>query len=76
MSEPKQYYTYILESAEGCLFIANPDLPERFRRGATLNEPKPETFYGTGPFGYTDYPALTWSHRGGKTRGNFCTKYA
>jgi N-ethylmaleimide reductase len=40
------------------LFIANPDLPERFRRRAPLNEPKPATFYAKGPEGYTDYPAL------------------
>ncbi|MCM5705195.1 alkene reductase [Larsenimonas salina] len=39
-------------------FIANPDLPERFRREATLNEPNPDTFYGGGAEGYTDYPFL------------------
>ena len=44
--------------AFGKLYIANPDLPERFRRDAPLNEPRPETFYGSGPAGYTDYPAL------------------
>ena len=44
--------------AFGRLFIANPDLPERFARGARLNEPDPETFYGGGEAGYTDYPAL------------------
>ena len=42
----------------GKLFIANPDLPRRFRRNALLNEPNPETFYGGGAEGYTDYPAL------------------
>ena len=42
----------------GKLFIANPDLVERFRQGAALNEPVPETFYEHGPEGYTDYPAL------------------
>lgn len=42
----------------GQLFIANPDLPERFAKGAPLNPPKPETFYGDGPAGYTDYPFL------------------
>ena len=42
----------------GRLFIANPDLPERFRTGAALNEPNPKTFYIPGPAGYTDYPAL------------------
>jgi N-ethylmaleimide reductase len=62
---------YSLESAEaglragefdavsfGKAFIANPDLPERFRRGAPLNEPNEKTFYGGGAEGYTDYPAL------------------
>ena len=44
--------------AFGKLFIANPDLPERFARGALLNEPDPETFYGGNEVGYTDYPAL------------------
>ena len=39
-------------------FIANPDLPERFRRGAELNEPDPSTFYGGDEHGYTDYPFL------------------
>ncbi|MES2438277.1 MAG: alkene reductase [Verrucomicrobiota bacterium] len=38
--------------------IANPDLVERFRTGAPLNEPDPSTFYGEGPVGYTDYPFL------------------
>ncbi|GGY47326.1 alkene reductase [Parvularcula lutaonensis] len=42
----------------GRLFIANPDLPERFRRNAKLNEPNPDTFYGGGAEGYTDYPFL------------------
>jgi 2,4-dienoyl-CoA reductase-like NADH-dependent reductase (Old Yellow Enzyme family) len=45
--------------AFGKLFIANPDLPQRFALGAPLNEPDPSTFYATGPRGYTDYPALT-----------------
>ena len=44
--------------AFGQLFIANPDLPERFRVGASLNAPRPELFYGQGPQGYTDYPSL------------------
>lgn len=44
--------------AFGILFIANPDLPERFRLGAPLNEPDPSTFYAPGPKGYTDYPFL------------------
>lgn len=43
----------------GRLFIANPDLPERIRRGASLNEPRRETFYAPGPVGYVDYPSLS-----------------
>jgi len=39
-------------------FIANPDLPERFARNAPLIEPDPNTFYGGGAEGYTDYPTL------------------
>ena len=44
--------------AFGRLFIANPDLPERIRRGAPLNPYHRPTFYGGGPEGYTDYPTL------------------
>ncbi|HQT64547.1 MAG: alkene reductase [Acidocella sp. 20-57-95] len=44
--------------AWGKLFIANPDLVERFRTNAPLNEPNPSTFYAEGATGYTDYPAL------------------
>jgi N-ethylmaleimide reductase len=43
----------------GTKFISNPDLPERFRRGAPLNEPDPTTFYTPGKRGYTDYPSLS-----------------
>ncbi len=42
-------------------FISNPDLPERLRRGAPLNDPDPATFYGGGARGYTDYPVLPGS---------------
>ncbi len=42
----------------GKLFIANPDLVERFRTAAPLNEPVVETFYTHGPEGYVDYPSL------------------
>lgn len=45
--------------AFGKPFIANPDLPERIRQGVALTEPKPETFYGGGAEGYTDYPFAT-----------------
>jgi N-ethylmaleimide reductase len=44
--------------AFGKLFIANPDLVERFKRGTPLNTPDKATFYGGGAKGYTDYPAL------------------
>lgn len=44
--------------AFGKAFIANPDLVERLRTGAALNDPDPTTFYGGGAKGYTDYPAL------------------
>jgi N-ethylmaleimide reductase len=49
---------YIDAAAFGRPFIANPDLPERLRLGAPLNEPVAATFYGGGAAGYTDYPAL------------------
>ncbi len=46
----------------GQQFIANPDLVERLREGAPLNEPNPNTFYsypsGDKNEGYTDYPVL------------------
>lgn len=45
--------------AFGTAYIANPDLPERFRIGAPLNTPNPSTFYKPGPVGYTDYPFLS-----------------
>jgi 2,4-dienoyl-CoA reductase-like NADH-dependent reductase (Old Yellow Enzyme family) len=44
--------------AFGKLIIANPDLVERFRTGAPLNEWNAATFYAPGAEGYTDYPAL------------------
>ena len=44
--------------AFGKLFIANPDLPQRFRHKAPLNEWDASTFYSQGPAGYIDYPAL------------------
>lgn len=44
--------------AVGRNFLANPDLPHRWRTGAALNEPDPDTFYTPGPRGYIDYPTL------------------
>jgi len=42
----------------GRMFLANPDLVERLRQGAPLNEADPATFYGGDERGYTDYPTL------------------
>ena len=47
----------------GKLYLANPDLVQRFKQDAELNEPNPKTFYGRGnteeaKLGYTDYPFL------------------
>lgn len=39
-------------------YIANPDLVERLQRKAELNPQRPESFYGGGAEGYTDYPTL------------------
>ncbi len=44
--------------AYGRLYIANPDLAERFKQGAKLNPYNRATFYGGGEAGYTDYPTL------------------
>lgn len=43
----------------GGAFLANPDLPERFRQGASLNTADKNTFYSPGAEGYTDYPSLS-----------------
>jgi 2,4-dienoyl-CoA reductase-like NADH-dependent reductase (Old Yellow Enzyme family) len=56
--------TQAVESGEadavafGKLFIANPDLPQRFKLRAALNEWKVPQFYAGGAEGYTDYPSL------------------
>ncbi|MBW0005519.1 MAG: alkene reductase [Hyphomicrobiales bacterium] len=44
--------------AFGKLFIANPDLPRRFKLEAPLNPWNAQTFYGPGPEGYVDYAEL------------------
>ena len=49
-------------------YIANPDLVERIRLGAPLNEQRPEHFYGDSPKGYTDYPVLSESNVGARLR--------
>src|SRR5271163_3943289 len=41
--------------AFGRPFIANPDLPERLRLDTPLAVALPETFYGGGARGYTDF---------------------
>ncbi|MEW1869986.1 alkene reductase [Streptomyces caelestis] len=44
--------------AVGRAFIANPDLVQRWRTQAPLNQPDVNTFYGGDHRGYTDYPPL------------------
>jgi N-ethylmaleimide reductase len=41
----------------GTPFLANPDLPERFKKNAPLNTPDLETFYAGEERGYIDYAA-------------------
>jgi 2,4-dienoyl-CoA reductase-like NADH-dependent reductase (Old Yellow Enzyme family) len=43
----------------GKLYVANPDLVERFKINADLNVPQSTTFYSHNPEGYIDYPALS-----------------
>ena len=45
--------------AFGKLYIANPDLVNRFASRAPLNAWNAATFYAPGAEGYTDYPALS-----------------
>ena len=42
----------------GAAYLSNPDLVERFRRGAALNAADRATFYGGDSRGYIDYPTL------------------
>ncbi|WP_291279356.1 alkene reductase [Galactobacter sp.] len=42
----------------GRFALANPDVVERLRAGAPLNEVDPSTIYGGGAHGYVDYPVL------------------
>lgn len=44
--------------AFGRAYIANPDLVARLQHKADLNPQHPESFYGGGAEGYTDYPTL------------------
>ncbi|WP_380780386.1 alkene reductase [Sphingomonas sp. R86520] len=45
--------------AFGRPFIANPDLVERMKAGVPLAQVDPQTLYGGGAKGYTDYPVAT-----------------
>ncbi|BEO06774.1 alkene reductase [Serratia nematodiphila] len=45
----------------GTAFLANPDLVERFKQGAPLNEADKATFYQGEGRGYIDYPLLEQS---------------
>ncbi len=42
--------------AFGRWFLSNPDLPDRIRRGSSLNIYERDKFYSNGSAGYTDYP--------------------
>lgn len=42
----------------GTPFVANPDLPERFARGAELAQADRATLYGGEDAGFIDYPSL------------------
>jgi 2,4-dienoyl-CoA reductase-like NADH-dependent reductase (Old Yellow Enzyme family) len=44
--------------AFGVPFLANPDLPARYRENSSLNLPDQTTFYAGEEKGYIDYPAL------------------
>ena len=45
--------------AFGVPFLANPDLPARYRSNRPLNSPDFNTFYAGEEKGYVDYPALS-----------------
>ena len=49
--------------AFGTLYIANPDLVERFKVDAPLNTPDKNTYYTPGEKGYTDYPKMNESSK-------------
>ena len=49
---------FIDAAAFGRPYIANPDLAIRLQKNAELNQLNPDTLYGGGAEGYTDYPAL------------------
>lgn len=45
----------------GSLALANPDLVDRLKAGASLNAPDRSTFYGGDERGYLDYPTLEFA---------------
>ena len=45
------------------LYIANPDLVDRFRKGLPLSSADPSTFYQGGVTGYLDYPPAAYGAR-------------
>ncbi|MCR8826882.1 alkene reductase [Pseudosulfitobacter koreensis] len=47
--------------AFGRMYIANPDLTKRIAMDGPYNDPNPDTFYGGGAEGYTDYPIMDGS---------------
>lgn len=60
--------------AFGRKFLANPDLPERFRERAPLNRDDPTTYYGGGEKGYVDYLTLA-QQRGEEPKPCFDTRW-
>lgn len=56
--------------AYGRLFLANPDLVDRFRVEAELNDPDEDTFYAGGETGYVDYPTLAQLDHGATQPGD------
>ena len=56
--------------AFGKLFIANPDLPQRFALRASLNDPRVAEFYAGGAEGYTDYPSLSHAEQSADSIGS------
>jgi N-ethylmaleimide reductase len=72
--KPKRYAAMMQEgllqfTGFGRPFIANPDYVERLHGGLTLSRADPETIYGLGPQGYTDYPAWNPSDPAGSVVG-------
>lgn len=49
--------------AFGRPFISNPDLVERMKTGAPLASVNPDTLYGGGAEGYTDYPSYALNNK-------------